>query len=157
MLRAKPEGVLEHRQVVECVARNPCKQCKRNQNPDGVTEFCRAFGTYFLVADFSRGFASLHHLPVFLPGLRPSSCWVFVVVRADDLPQPLRRRVAKGSAPTCGESDKAECGKTQINLVSRLLIRTFGCRRARLCRFRSETEKEGTLVDFVFKCHDSAN
>ena len=55
MLRAKPEGVLEHRQVVECVARNPCKQCKRNQNPGGVTEFCRAFGTYFLVADFSRG------------------------------------------------------------------------------------------------------
>ena len=28
--------------------------------------------------------------------------WVLVVVRADDLPQPLRRRVAKGSAPTVG-------------------------------------------------------
>ena len=127
---------------MECVARNPCKQCKRNQNPDGVTEFCRAFGTYFLVADFSRGFASLHHLPVFLPGLRPSSCWVFVVVRADDLPQPLRRRVAKGSAPTCGESDKAECGKIQINLVFRSLLCTFGCRR----RYsRSEMKKKNAF------------
>ena len=63
----------------------------------------------------------------------------------------------RGSAPTRGESDKAECGKIQIYLVFRSLICTFGCRRARLCRFRSETEKEGTLVDFVFKCHDSAN
>ena len=31
-----------------------------------------------------------------------SACRLFVIVRADDLPQPLRRRVAIGSAPTAG-------------------------------------------------------
>ena len=28
--------------------------------------------------------------------------WLFAIVRADDLPQPLQRRVAIGSAPTIG-------------------------------------------------------
>ena len=52
----------------------------------------------------------LHKNPGRCPGLLAAAPlgrrWVFVVVRADDLPQPLRRRVAKGSAPTVqrGES-----------------------------------------------------
>ena len=51
----------------------------------------------------------LHKNPGRCPGLlaaaplgRAGCSWLAAVVRADDLPQPLRRRVAKGSAPTVG-------------------------------------------------------
>jgi len=45
-----PERATDYRQVVECSARNPCKHGKRISNPDGVTEFCRAFGTFKIFA-----------------------------------------------------------------------------------------------------------
>ena len=45
-----PERATDYRQVVECAARNPCKHGKRISNPDGVTEFCRAFGTFKIFA-----------------------------------------------------------------------------------------------------------
>ena len=68
-----PERATDYRQVVECAARNPCKHGKRISNPDGVTEFCRAFGTFKIFA-FIAGVTcyALHRLPVFRPGLRPS-------------------------------------------------------------------------------------
>ena len=59
-----PEGATEHRQVVER-SETPASLASGNENPDGVTEFCRTFGTYILVDHLSRGFASLHRLPVF--------------------------------------------------------------------------------------------
>ena len=45
-----PERATDYRQVVECAARNPCIHSKRISNPDGVTEFCRAFGTFKIFA-----------------------------------------------------------------------------------------------------------
>ena len=59
-----PEGATEHRQAVER-SETPASLASGNENPDGVTEFCRTFGTYILVDHLSRGFASLHRLPVF--------------------------------------------------------------------------------------------
>ena len=70
-----PERATDYRQVVECAARNPCKHGKRISNPDGVTEFCRAFGTFILVDTPSRGFVLRTSPPAcVMSGLRPS--WI---------------------------------------------------------------------------------
>ena len=88
-----PERATDYRQVVECAARNPCKHGKRISNPDGVTEFCRAFGTFILVDTPSRGFANRYalHFTTFLCYVRPSA---FV--------DPSLFGQTRGSAPTTG-------------------------------------------------------
>ena len=115
---------------MECVARNPCKQCKRNQNPDGVTEFCRAFGTYFLVADFSRGSFSatlrkrllrrraslrfttcLYSCQAF--GLLPAGC--SLLFGQTTSPSPSERRVAKRSARTMTNTRSALHAHRDLN------------------------------------------
>ena len=85
-----PERATDYRQVVECSARNPCKHGKRISNPDGVTEFCRAFGTFILVDTPSRGFVLRTSPPACVPS-RPSA---FV--------DPSLFGQTRGSAPTLG-------------------------------------------------------
>ena len=77
------ESAIEHRQVVKCVARNPCMVATTNQNPDGVTDsvvpsalkyfwhrlqgfhfipplpvICQAFGLFFITTTPSYGHPS---------------------------------------------------------------------------------------------------
>ena len=76
---SSPDGAAEYRQVVE---RSDARRRRRRfrsvaekepllsmqegiKTPTGWQKFCRAFGTYLLCGTYSRGFASLHHLPVF--------------------------------------------------------------------------------------------
>ena len=102
-----PEGAAEHRQAVECAARNPCKHGKRISNPDGVTEFCRAFGTYKMFA-FLAGvpfrFATLHpclySVQAFGLDLR-SSLLILGIVDAS-IALPSLNRGLRGSPPFGG-------------------------------------------------------
>ena len=61
----------------ECAARNPCKHGKRISNPDGVTEFCRAFGTFKIFA--------------FIAGVSPRFTACLCSVQAFGLPSTLAR------------------------------------------------------------------
>ena len=72
-----PERATDYRQVVECAARNPCKYGKRISNPDGVTEFCRAFGTFKIFA--------------FIAGVSPRFTACLCSVQAFGLPSTLAR------------------------------------------------------------------
>ena len=66
----KAEGLIDYRQGVE-QSETPVKSATINQNPDGVTEFCRTFGTYILLASIAGvSCCALHTLPVFLTPLR---------------------------------------------------------------------------------------
>ena len=60
-------------------------------------------------------------------------CRLFVIVRADNLPQPLRRRVAIGSAPTSWIL--ISCFPSQFRflglMIQVLLYRAIGARRER--------------------------
>ena len=96
-----PERAADYRQAVECAARNPCKHGKRISNPDGVTEFCRAFGTFILVDTPSRGFVLRTSPPACIPS-RPSAFVDPSLFGQTVLLPSFRRGWGRWSAPTAG-------------------------------------------------------
>ena len=60
--RGRPKAWQEYRQVVKR-SETPAYCVTNNSNPDGVTEFCRAFGTNTFAGRLSRGFVPLRFTP----------------------------------------------------------------------------------------------
>ena len=112
----------------ECAARNPCKHGKRISNPDGVTEFCRAFGTFKIFA--------------FIAGVSPRFTACLCSVQAFGLPSTLARdsppseatgvfRAATGvaAAPQRGANPSFATeelgGGSLVDVVSQLLADSY--------------------------------
>ena len=88
---------------MECGARNPCKTTRGISNPDGVTEFCRAFGTYLLVLTFCRGYVlrCATHSTACLCSVAPLGLtWLPKLFGQTVLLPSFRRGWGRWSAPT---------------------------------------------------------